>query len=57
MQSHVHYDKAVSLLSVVRDIYAGNEAKWQEFIKRFADENKSKKKLIEMVRKELKVVL
>jgi uncharacterized Zn finger protein len=57
LQSHVHYDKAVHLLSAVREIYAGNEAKWQEFIRRFAAENKSKKKLIEMVRKEFKVVL
>lgn len=57
LQSHVHYDKAVHLLSAVRDIYAGNESKWQEFIRKFAAENKSKKKLIEMVRKEFKVVL
>jgi tetratricopeptide (TPR) repeat protein len=57
LQSHVHYDKAVSLLSAVREIYAGNEPKWQEFIRKFAAENKSKKKLIEMVRKEFKVVL
>jgi uncharacterized protein YeaO (DUF488 family) len=57
LQSHVHYDKAVHLLSAVREIYAGNEAKWQEFIRRFAAENKSKKKLIEMLRKEFKVVL
>ncbi|MDP2752847.1 MAG: hypothetical protein Q8P40_00415 [Nitrospirota bacterium] len=57
LQSHVHYDKAVYLLSAVRDIYSGNESKWQEFIRKFAAENKSKKKLIEMVRKEFKVVL
>lgn len=57
LQSHVHYDKAVHLLSAVRDIYAGNEPKWQEFIRKFTAENKSKKKLIEMVRKEFKVVL
>ncbi|KAB2946740.1 MAG: hypothetical protein OIN84_15140 [Candidatus Methanoperedens sp.] len=57
LQSHVHYDKAVSLLSAVREIYAGNEPEWQEFIRKFAAENKSKKKLIEMVRKEFKVVL
>jgi uncharacterized Zn finger protein len=57
LQSHVHYDKAVHLLSAVREIYAGNEPKWQEFIRKFAAENKSKKKLIEMVRKEFKVVL
>lgn len=57
LQSHVHYDKAVHLLSAVRDIYSGNESKWQEFIRKFAAENKSKKKLIEMVRKEFKVVL
>jgi len=57
LQSHVHYDKAVHLLSTVREIYAGNEPKWQEFIRKFAAENKSKKKLIEMVRKEFKVVL
>jgi uncharacterized Zn finger protein len=57
LQSHVHYDKAVQLLSAVREIYSGNEPKWQEFIRKFAAENKSKKKLIEMVRKEFKVVL
>ena len=57
LQSHVHYDKAVHLLSVVRDIYSGNEPEWQEFIRKFAAENKSKKKLIEMVKKEFKVVL
>jgi len=57
LQSHVHYDKAVHLLSAVRDIYSGNESKWQEFIRKFAAENKSKKKLIEMLRKEFKMVL
>ncbi len=57
LRSHVHYDKAVQLLTAVRDIYSGNEPEWQEFIRKFAAENKSKKKLIEMVRKEFKVVL
>jgi hypothetical protein len=57
LQSHVHYDKAVYLLSAVRDIYAGNEAKWLEFIRRFAAESRGKKKLMEMVRKEFKVNL
>lgn len=59
LRSHVHYDKAVFLLTTVRDIYAikGNEAKWVEFIKRFASENKGKKKLIERVRKEFGKVL
>jgi uncharacterized Zn finger protein len=57
LRSHVHYDKAVQLLTAVRDIYAGNEPEWQEFIRKFAAENKSKKKLMEMVRKEFKVVL
>ncbi len=54
LRSHVHYDKAVFLLTTVRDIYAakGDEAKWVEFIKRFASENKGKKKLIERIRKE-----
>jgi hypothetical protein len=57
LRSHVHYDKAVQLLTAVRDIYSGNEPEWQEFIRKFTAENKSKKKLIEMVRKEFKVVL
>lgn len=57
LQSHVHYDKAVSLLSAVKEIYSGNEPEWQEFIRKFAAENKGKKKLIEMVRKEFGVVL
>ncbi len=59
LRSHVHYDKAVFLLTTVRDIYAvkGNEAKWVEFIKRFASENKGKKKLIERIRKEFGEVL
>lgn len=57
LQSHVHYDKAVYLLSAVREIYAGNEAKWLEFIRKFAAESRGKKKLIEMVRKEFGVVL
>ncbi len=59
LRSHVHYDKAVFLLTTVRDIYAikGNEAKWFEFIKRFASENKGKKKLIERIRKEFGKVL
>jgi len=35
----------------------GTRAKWLEFIKRFAAENKGKKKLIERVRKEFVVVL
>lgn len=45
LRSHVHYDKAMFLLTTVRDIYAvkRNEAKWVEFIKKFAFENKGKK--------------
>lgn len=57
LQSHVHYDKAVYLLSAVREIYAGNEARWLEFIRKFAAENKGKRKLVEMVRKEFSVAL
>ncbi len=57
LQSRVHYDKAVYLLSAVREIYAGNEARWLEFIRKFAAENKGKKKLIEMVRREFGVAL
>jgi uncharacterized Zn finger protein len=59
LRSHVHYDKAVFLLTTVRDIYAvkGNDTKWVEFIKRFASENKGKKKLIERIRKEFGKVL
>ncbi|VVB93310.1 Uncharacterised protein [uncultured archaeon] len=58
LRSHVHYDKAVLLLGVIRDIYEakGNKAKWTEFIRRFAAENRGKKRLIEMVRKEFGVV-
>lgn len=59
LRSHVHYDKAVFLLKAARDIYKakGNEAEWLEFIRRFAAENKGKKKLMERVRKEFGVVL
>ncbi len=59
LRSHVHYDKAIFLLTTIRDIYAskGNEAEWVEFIKKFASENKGKKKLIEMIRKEFSKVL
>ncbi len=57
LRSHVHYDKAVFLLKAAKDIYKakGNEAKWLEFISRFAAENKGKKKLIERVKKEFGV--
>ena len=59
LRSHVHYDKAIFLLTTVRDIYAvkRNEAEWVEFIERFASENKGKKKLIERIRKEFGEVL
>lgn len=57
LQSRVHYDKAVYLLSAVREIYAGNEARWLEFIRKFAADNKGKKKLMGMVRKEFRVNL
>lgn len=42
LRSHVHYDKAILLLAAIRDIYVakGNEAKWVEFIRRFAVERK-----------------
>ncbi len=54
LRSHVHYDKAVFLLKAIMDIYAakGNETEWVEFIRRFAAENKGKRKLIERLRKE-----
>jgi tetratricopeptide (TPR) repeat protein len=59
LRSHVSYDKAVLLLAPIRDIYVskGKESEWLGFIRRFAAENKGKKKLIEMVRKEFGVVL
>ncbi|MGZ3810016.1 MAG: hypothetical protein ACXVCE_18170, partial [Bacteriovorax sp.] len=59
LRSHVHYNKAIFLLTTVRDIYAvkRNEAEWVEFIERFASENKGKKKLIERIRKEFGEVL
>jgi uncharacterized Zn finger protein len=59
LRSHVHYDKAIFLLTTVRDIYAvkRNEAEWVEFIVRFSSENKGKKKLIERIRKEFGKVL
>jgi hypothetical protein len=41
----------------VRKIYAGNDAKWLEFIRKAAAENKGKEKLIERVKKELWVAL
>lgn len=54
LRSHVYYDKAVFLLKAIMDIYAakGNETEWVEFIRRFAAENKGKRKLIERLRKE-----
>ncbi len=54
LRSHVHYDEVVLLLATIRDIYAakGNEAKWIEFIRGFAAENKGKKKLVERVKRE-----
>lgn len=57
LRSHVHYDKAVLLLTAIRDIYAakGNEAKWVEFIRGFMAENKGKKKLIERLKMEFEV--
>ncbi len=59
LRSHVNYDKAVLLLAAMRDIYTtkGSEAKWVEFIRRFAAENRGKRKLMEMVRKEFRVNL
>lgn len=59
LRSHVHYGKAVFLLTTVRDIYAvkGNEVNWVKFIERFVSENKGKKKLIEIIRKEFGKVL
>ncbi|MFU8766187.1 MAG: hypothetical protein ACNA7I_00705 [Candidatus Methanoperedens sp.] len=59
LRSHVNYDKAVLLLTAMRDIYAakGNEAKWVEFIRGFAAEHKGKRKLMERVGKEFRVVL
>jgi tetratricopeptide (TPR) repeat protein len=59
LRSHVHYDKAVLLLATIRDIYAakGNKAKWLEFIRGFAAENKGKKKLMERVKREFGVYL
>lgn len=58
LRSHVHYDKAVFLLNAISGIYKakGTEAKWLEFIRGFAAENKGKKKLIERVRTEFGVV-
>ncbi len=59
LRSHVSYDKAVLLLAPIRDIYVskGKESEWLGFMKRFAAENKGKKKLIEKVKKEFGVVL
>ncbi len=59
LRSHVYYDKVVFLLVAIRDLYAakGNEEKWVGFIRRFAAENKGKRKLIEMMRKQFGAVL
>jgi len=58
LRSHVHYDKAVLLLSAIRDIYMskGRESEWPGFIRGFAAENKGKRKLVERVRKEFGAV-
>ncbi|HUW66890.1 MAG TPA: hypothetical protein VMW20_02465, partial [Candidatus Nanoarchaeia archaeon] len=58
LRSHVHYDKAVLLLSAIRDIFMskGRESEWPGFIRGFAAENKGKRKLVERVRKEFGAV-
>lgn len=42
---------------MIKRVSKGKESEWLEFIRRFAAENKGKKKLMERVRKDLGVVL
>jgi len=54
LRSHIHYDKVVFLFKIMRGICLsiGKELDWVRCIRSFAAENKGKKKLIEMMRKE-----
>ena len=57
LRSHIHYDKVVFLFKIMRRICLsiGNESDWVRRIRSFAAENKGKKKLIDMMRKEFEM--
>lgn len=57
LRSHIHYDKVVFLFKKMRGIClsVGKESDWVKCIKSFAAENKGKKKLIDMMRKEFEM--
>ncbi len=57
LRSHIHYDKVVFLFKIMRRICLsiGKESDWVRCIRSFAAENKGKKKLIEMMRKEFEM--
>ena len=57
LKSHIHYDKVVFLFKIMRGICSsiGKESDWVRCIRSFAAENKGKKKLIDMMRKEFEM--
>ncbi|MBC2746075.1 MAG: hypothetical protein HF975_03550 [ANME-2 cluster archaeon] len=57
LRSHIHYDKVVFLFKIMRGICSsiGKESDWVRCIRSFAAENKGKKKLIDMMRKEFEM--
>ena len=59
LSSHVHYDKVIYLFKVMRNICAsgGIEKAWDESLRKFAAENKGKKKLIKGLNEEFNLVL
>ena len=57
LKSHIYYDKVVFLFKIMRGICSSieKESDWARCIRSFAAENKGKKKLIEMMRKEFEM--
>jgi len=57
LKSHIHYGKVVFLFKIMRGICSsiGKESDWVRCIRSFAAENKGKKKLINMMRKEFEM--
>ena len=50
--SHARYGDAIGLLKIIRQLYKsdGRNTEWSSFIREFAEENKGKKKLINMLK-------
>jgi uncharacterized Zn finger protein len=51
LRSHVYYDKAIGLLSLIKEIYGsiGKNEKWRAYINDFISQNKYKKKLLNKI--------